>query len=164
VSGQSDEHPHKASAGSLEVAVITVSDTRDLSDDPSGDLLEESLGEIGHSVVRRIVRDEPREIRGAVAESLDLDAVVTTGGTGIAQRDVTIETLRPEFDKEIEGFSKVFALKSYEEVGTRAVLSRATAGAMEGVPVFCLPGSSGAAGTGMEIIEKELDHVVNHLR
>lgn len=159
-----EDHPHRRPAGSLDVLVLTVSDTRGLDDDPSGDLLEGALREMGHSVYRAAVHDERDKIRSAVAEGLDRDAVVTTGGTGISPRDVTVEALRPEFDREIEGFSTVFAIMSYEEVSTRAVMSRATAGVVDGVPVFCLPGSVGAVETGAEILREEMDHVVNHLR
>lgn len=155
-------HEHKRGEGALEVAVVTVSDTRDLESDPSGDLIQDRLEVLGHSVERRLVRDEPDEVGAAVEASLDRDAVVTTGGTGIAPRDVTVETLRELFDKELTGFSTVFTLKSYEEVGTRAVLSRATAGVIGVTPVFCLPGSRSAAETGVEILEQELFHVVNH--
>lgn len=162
VEGEEEVHPHKHGEGSLEVAVVTVSDTRDLGSDPSGDLIQERLEALGHSVERRLVRDEPEEIGDAVEASLDRDAVVTTGGTGVAPRDVTVETLRKLFDKELTGFSTVFTLRSYEEVGTRAVLSRATAGVVDSTPVFCLPGSRSAAETGVEILEQELFHVVNH--
>lgn len=144
------------------MSVVTVSDSRDPRDDPSGDLVEEGLCEDGHRVERVLVRDDSGEIEGAVRSSLDMDAVITTGGTGVAPRDVTVETLRPIFDKELTGFSAVFALKSYRVVGTRAVLSRTTAGVIDGVPVFCLPGSTGAVETGMSIIREELRHVVNH--
>lgn len=165
MAGEAKEvHEHKRGEESLDVVVVTVSDTRDLESDASGDHLEEEFTSLGHSVERRLVRDEPEEIGAAVEASLDRDAVVTTGGTGIAPRDVTVETLRKLFDKELTGFATVFTLKSYEEVGTRAVLSRATAGLIGEVPVFCLPGSRGAVETGAEILKEEVFHVVNHAK
>lgn len=157
-------HPHKKEIGALRVRVVTVSDTRTPGDDASGDHVEEVLRGLGHSVRRSFSKDEEGGIRSAVERGLMDDAVITTGGTGISSRDVTIEALRPLFDKELTGFSAVFAIESYGDVGTRAVLSRATAGIVEGVPVFCLPGSLGGVETGMEILKEELGHVVDHAR
>ena len=110
------------------------------------------------------------EILGAVVEAFERGAeiVVTSGGTGIASRDVTIESIRPLFDKELTGFGEIFRLMSYEEIGTAAVMTRATAGIIRSsgraMAVFCLPGSLGAAKTGIKIILNEAGHVLKHGR
>ena len=128
------------------VAVITISDTRGPDDDPSGDLLAELLAAGGHAVVaRRHVRDEPEAIRAAVRELAgEADAVVTTGGTGITARDRTPEALAPLLDRTLDGFGEAFRALSFDEIGPRAVLSRALAGVAGRTLVFALPGSRGA--------------------
>jgi molybdopterin adenylyltransferase len=146
---------------SVRLAVLTVSDTRDASNDTSGDLLASRIAEAGHELVdRAIVRDDVTAIREKVLGWVQsgVEAVVTTGGTGITGRDVTPEAIRPLFDKEIDGFSVVFHLVSYQTVGLSTLQSRALAGIVKGVFVFCLPGSNGAVKDGWDkVIAAQLD-------
>lgn len=163
---------HKAKAPKkFKFAVITVSDTasRGKREDLSGYYIIEELKKEGNeNVYYAVVPDEKLKIIKAVIEALEkADVVITTGGTGITRRDVTIEALRPLFDKELVGFGEIFRLKSYEEVGTAAVLSRAPAGIIrdkESKVVFCLPGSLNAVKTALEIIKKEAYHILKHAR
>jgi molybdopterin adenylyltransferase len=132
----------------VRIAVLTVSDTRVLADDRSGGALAEMLQGAGHELVdRAIVKDDVAAIRAKVNEWIDapaIDVVLTTGGTGFTGRDVTPEAVRPLFEKEIDGFSTIFHIISYEKVGTSTVQSRACAGLTRGTYIFCLPGSPGA--------------------
>jgi molybdenum cofactor biosynthesis protein B len=146
----------------VRVAVLTVSDTRDEATDTSGQILVERIGAAGHDLAGRIVvRDDIEKIRAQVRDwiaSKDVDAIVTTGGTGLTGRDVTVEALEPLFDKKIDGFSVVFHLVSYASVGLSTLQSRATAGLIDGVFVFCLPGSNGAVKDGWDkVISAQLD-------
>ncbi|MDR6530932.1 molybdenum cofactor biosynthesis protein B [Caulobacter rhizosphaerae] len=146
----------------VRVAVLTVSDTRDESTDTSGQLLVERIKAAGHELAGRlVVRDDIEKIRQTVRDWVaggQVDAVVTTGGTGLTGRDVTVEALEPLFDKKIDGFSVVFHLVSYATVGLSTLQSRATAGLIGGVFVFCLPGSNGAVKDGWEkVISAQLD-------
>lgn len=130
------------------IAVLTVSDTRTLADDRSGDTLCERLAAAGHRLAARaIVPDEVDAIRAQVrswVSDADVDVVITTGGTGFTGRDVTPEALEPLFDKRMDGFSWVFHQISAAKIGTSTVQSRATAGLVGGTFVFCVPGSPGA--------------------
>ncbi len=166
------EHKRKAPR-KFKFAVVTVSDTasRGEKEDLSGKFLVEELEKNGHEkVYYTVVPDEKMAIVGAVVSAFraGADVVVTSGGTGIASRDVTIESIRPLFDKELTGFGEIFRLLSYEEIGTAAVMSRATAGIIKSsgraMAVFCLPGSLGAAKTGIKIILNEAGHVLKHGR
>ena len=146
----------------VRVAILTVSDTRDESTDTSGQLLVERVEAAGHELAgRAVVRDEIDLIRKTVRDwiaSGQVDAVVTTGGTGLTGRDITVEALEPLFDKKIDGFSVVFHLVSYASVGLSTLQSRATAGLIDGVFVFCLPGSNGAVRDGWDkVIAAQLD-------
>ncbi len=147
----------------VNIAVITISDTRTLADDKSGQTLVERIAGDGHVLAdRAIVKDEVRQIRAkvrALTKRDDVDAVITTGGTGLTGRDVTIEALRPLFDKEIEGFGTVFHMISFQKIKTSTMQSRATAGVINGTYVFCLPGSPGACRDGWdEILRHQLDY------
>ena len=145
----------------VRVAVLTISDTRDEESDTSGNLLASRVTEAGHQLAARgIVKDDVEEIRAQVLKWVGegVEAIVTTGGTGITGRDVTPEAIRPLFDKEIDGFSVVFHLVSYQSVGLSTLQSRATAGIVGGVFVFCLPGSNGAVKDGWDkVISAQLD-------
>ncbi len=165
-----EEHKRKAPKR-FKFAVVTVSDTasRGEKEDKSGRFLIEELEKAGHEkVYYTVVPDEKMEIVGAVVNAFraGADVLVTSGGTGVAPRDVTIESVRPLFDKELTGFGEIFRLLSYEEIGTAAVMSRATAGVIKSsgrvMAVFCLPGSLGAARTGIKIIHNEAGHVLKH--
>ena len=146
----------------VRVAVLTVSDTRDEESDTSGHLLAERIGAAGHVLAgRALVPDDRSAIRAQVLAWIaagQVDAVITTGGTGLTGRDVTPEALEPLFDKRIDGFSAIFHLISYQSVGLSTLQSRATAGLIGGVFVFCLPGSNGAVRDGWDkVIAPQLD-------
>ncbi|MCC2615058.1 molybdenum cofactor biosynthesis protein B [Aestuariibacter halophilus] len=146
----------------LNIAVLTVSDTRDASNDTSGDYLAISAAEAGHKVNHRhIVIDDVYLIRAQVSAYIadpDVQAILITGGTGFTRRDSTPEALLPLFDKEVEGFGELFRHMSYQEIGTSTVQSRAIAGLANGTVVFCLPGSTGACKTAWQgIIRQQLD-------
>ena len=146
----------------VRVAVLTISDTRDEESDTSGHLLAERVTGAGHELAdRKVVRDDVNAIRTRIkdwAQSGDVDAIVTTGGTGLTGRDVTPEAVRPLFQKEIDGFSTIFHLVSYQSVGLSTLQSRALAGIVDGVFVFCLPGSNGAVKDGWDkVIAAQLD-------
>ena len=146
----------------VNVALLTVSDTRDVESDTSGALLADLITRDGHRIAERaLVRDDVEEIRGRVGGWLraeDIDVVVTTGGTGLTGRDITPEALRPLFEKEIEGFAVVWHMLSFESVGLSTLQSRACAGIAHGKFIFALPGSNGACRDGWEkIIRWQLD-------
>ena len=146
----------------VRVAVLTISDTRDEESDTSGHLLAERVTGAGHVLAdKAIVADDVAAIRlriKAWTSSGDVDAIVTTGGTGLTGRDVTPEAIEPLFDKRIDGFSVVFHLVSYQSVGLSTLQSRALAGLIDGVFVFCLPGSNGAVKDGWDkVIAAQLD-------
>jgi molybdopterin adenylyltransferase len=145
----------------VRVAVLTVSDTRDEESDTSGHLLAERVKAAGHELVDKgIVPDDVQAIRAQVLSWVEqgVEAIVTTGGTGITGRDVTPEAIRPLFDKELDGFSVVFHLVSYQSVGLSTLQSRALAGIVKGCFVFCLPGSNGAVKDGWDkVISAQLD-------
>jgi len=145
----------------VRVAVLTISDTRDEESDTSGHLLAERVAGAGHVLAgKAIVADDVAAIRAQVQTwiaSRSVDAIVTTGGTGLTGRDVTPEALEPLFDKRIDGFSVIFHLVSYQTVGLSTLQSRATAGIVDGVFVFCLPGSNGAVKDGWSVIGPQLD-------
>ena len=146
----------------VRVAVLTISDTRDEESDTSGHLLASRVTEAGHELAdRKVVKDDVGDIRMQIkawVASGSVDVIVTTGGTGLTGRDVTPEAVRPLLDKEIDGFSVVFHLVSYQSVGLSTLQSRALAGIVDGVFVFCLPGSNGAVRDGWDkVIAAQLD-------
>ena len=132
----------------VRIAVLTVSDTRTKKTDKSGPLLVDMITAAGHKLAEHaIAEDNPKAIRKQVKRWIkdpDVDVVITTGGTGFTGRDVTPEAVTPLFDKEIDGFSVLFHMLSYQTVGTSTVQSRACAGLAHGTYIFCLPGSPGA--------------------
>ena len=146
----------------IRIAVLTVSDTRDLSQDRSGDVLVERLLEAGHQLVdRRILRDERDlivdQLRAWCADP-GVDVVISTGGTGLTGRDVTVEAHRDVYEKEIDAFGTVFTIVSMNKIGTSAVQSRATGGVANGTYLFALPGSPGACKDAWdEILVHQLD-------
>jgi len=146
----------------VRVAVLTISDTRDEESDTSGQILVDRIKAAGHGLGgRAVVRDDVEQIRRQVRAWIQdgaVDAIVTTGGTGLTGRDVTPQALEPLFDKKIDGFSVIFHLVSYASVGLSTLQSRATAGLIDGVFVFCLPGSNGAVRDGWDkVISAQLD-------
>jgi len=152
----------------LRVAVITISDTKDEATDESGRVLRNGIEAAGYRLAHyTIVQDETKEILRALETTLRVgaDAVITTGGTGVARRDVTVEALEPILEKTIDGFGDLFRLLSFQKVGSAAMLSRATAGVYRGAAVFCLPGSPEAVRLAWEeLIRPELPHLVGLLR
>ncbi|WP_170360033.1 molybdenum cofactor biosynthesis protein B [Ruegeria arenilitoris] len=147
----------------IRIAVLTVSDTRSLAEDRSGQTLVDRIERAGHSVAdRKIIQDERAQIaeqlRAWVADP-EIDVVISTGGTGLTGRDVTVEAHRDVYEKEIEAFGTVFTLISMEKIGTSAVQSRATGGVAGGTYLFALPGSPGACKDAWDgILEKQLDY------
>ena len=147
----------------VRIAVLTVSDTRGLAEDKSGDLLIQRLTDAGHKLAaRQILRDERHQIadqlRAWCAEP-EIDVIISTGGTGLTGRDVTVEAHRDVYEKEIEAFGTVFTMVSMQKIGTSAVQSRATGGVADGTYLFALPGSSGACKDAWdEILRWQLDY------
>jgi molybdopterin adenylyltransferase len=132
----------------VRIAVLTVSDTRGADDDKSGDTLAQMIRAAGHEVAdRAIVKDDVEAIRAKARAWIadpSIDVLISTGGTGFTGRDVTPEAMRPLFEKEVDGFSTVFHMISFEKVGTSTIQSRACGGLARGTYIFCLPGSPGA--------------------
>ena len=146
----------------VRIAVLTVSDTRSLAEDRSGQTLVDRLTEAGHQLAaREIVPDERAEIAQQLQRWIDdpaVDAVISTGGTGLTGRDVTVEAHRDVYEKEIDAFGTVFTMVSMQKIGTSAVQSRSTAGVAGGTYLFALPGSPGACRDAWdEILLKQLD-------
>ena len=146
----------------LNIAVLTISDSRTLETDDSGALLAERIEQTGHRLhQRRLEPDHRYRIRAVVSEWIaddDVDAIITTGGTGLTGRDGTPEAVEPLLDKQIEGFGEMFRVLSYEDIGTSTLQSRCLAGLANGVFIFCLPGSRNAVATGWDkLIEAQLD-------
>ncbi|KEJ88764.1 molybdenum cofactor biosynthesis protein B [Sulfitobacter donghicola] len=147
----------------IRIAVLTVSDTRTEQEDRSGDVLVARLTEAGHELAdRKILRDERVEIANQLREwcaNPDIDVVISTGGTGLTGRDVTVEAHRDVYEKEIDAFGTVFTIVSMQKIGTSAVQSRATGGVANGTYMFALPGSPGACKDAWdEILLKQLDY------
>ena len=168
---RSSTYVHKKDAPAVvRCKIITISDTRDMETDKSGQLMKELLEAAEYEVVEReIIKDEAVHIREAVLKACQHDAVdcvLTNGGTGIAKRDVTIEALSSLYEKEIPGFGELFRMLSYQEdIGSAAILSRASAGIIGDTAVFSTPGSSGAVRLAMnKLIIPELGHIVHEIR
>lgn len=146
----------------LNIAVLTLSDSRTFENDTSGQFLEDSLLQAGHKLAaRELCQDEVYTTRAIVSAWIaepGIDVIISTGGTGLTQRDSTPEALAPLFDREIEGFGELFRQLSYQDVGTSTVQSRAVAGLVNETLIFCLPGSTGACRTGWDgILKEQLD-------
>lgn len=164
-------HEHKKNAPlQIKCKIITVSDTREKATDKSGKLMHELLEGAGHQITDYvIVSDDESAITEAIlngCKNPKVDAIITSGGTGIAKRDVTIETVQKLFEKELSGFGELFRLLSYQEdIGSAAILSRAAAGIVDDKVVFSTPGSSGAVKLAMnKLILPELGHIVGELK
>lgn len=146
----------------VNMAVMTVSDTRSFADDKSGDTLAARIEEAGHVLAARaIVKDDQAEIAAQLRSWIDdpeIDVVISTGGTGLTGRDVTVEAFKSVFEKEIDGFAVLFHQISYAKIGTSTVQSRACAGVAHGTYLFALPGSPGAVKDGWDgILKQQLD-------
>ncbi len=147
----------------LDIAVLTVSDTRSIGDDKSGATLAERVAKAGHKVAARaIVRDDVKEIRAQMRAWIadpGIDVIISTGGTGFTGRDVTPEAVEPLFEKKMEGFATLFLMVSYGKIGTSAIQTRATAGVAGATYIFCLPGSPGACKDAWDdILVHQLDY------
>ena len=163
-------HKHRESAPDrVRVAILTISDTRTPETDTGGDTVDELMRGAGHEIVQRaIVRDEVSSIWTMLVDLLarsDVDAVITTGGTGISDRDTTYEVVDGMLEKKLDGFGEIFRMLSYEKIGAAAVLSRCVAGAVGTKFVASLPGSRNAVRLAVEkLLVPELGHVVFELR
>jgi molybdenum cofactor biosynthesis protein B len=154
---------------SVRCVVLTISDTRSPDTDTSGAFIVDALTAAGHSIAgRTIVRDEPERIREVVTAAEragDVDAVLTTGGTGITARDGTYETLAALMTRRLDGFGEIFRMLSYREIGAAAMLSRACAGLVGRMVVIAMPGSQAAVRLAMtELVLPELGHIVREAR
>ncbi len=168
-------HHTDNSGAALNIAVLTVSDTRTEENDTSGQYLVEALRASGHSLAdKKIVRDDVYQLRAQVSQWIadgSIEVIITTGGTGFSGRDSTPEALAPLFDKTVEGFGELFRAISYEEIGSSTIQSRALAGLANNTLICCVPGSTGACRTAWEkILREQLDgshrpcNFVAHLR
>jgi len=159
-------HQHKEEAPrSVSCAVLTISDSRTEQDDESGKLITRKLSENGHRVADyAILRNDATAIREKLSELLgqdELQVIITSGGTGVSHRDITVETLYPLMEKKLDGFGELFRSMSYEEIGTGSIMSRAIAGVVGGRIIICLPGSIRAVTLAMDrIILPEIGHLV----
>ncbi len=165
---ESVEKHREASPDRLNVAVLTISDTRTPETDTGGNVIVELMQGAGHEVSRReIVRDDAPRIEVVLQELLadaEVDAVITTGGTGISARDTTYEVVNRLIDKKLDGFGELFRMLSYEEIGAAAFLSRAVAGTVGTKFLVCLPGSRNAVRLAVEkLLVSEISHVVFEL-
>lgn len=159
------EHRQQAKDFHARCAILTISDTRTLDNDASGHLMAELLERAGHHIVdRALVRDEVSAIGSTLNQWLDDDdvqVILTTGGTGIARRDTTIEVVKRLIDKPLPGFGELFRMLSYQQVGSAAMLSRAIAGLSGNTMIFTMPGSKNAVQMAMEkLIVPEMSHLV----
>ena len=146
----------------INIAIVTISDTRGLNNDKSGKILEERVRESGHKIASRdIVKDDYDQIYNLflkLTKNETIDVIISTGGTGLTGRDITPEVMKQIFEKYIDGFGEMFRLISYKKIGTSALQSRALAGVVNGKYVFCLPGSPSACKDGWdEILKYQLD-------
>ncbi len=168
-------HKHRRSVGSLRFALIIVSDSRYKEEkegkensDKTTPIFKRLIEEAGHKLVLRVVvPDEEERIVEAVKQATDseADVIVTSGGTGLSRRDITLEAVGRLFEKRIPGFGELLRFESYREIGSAAMLTRADAGVYRGKAIFCLPGSPNAVYTALvNLILPEVDHIVSHLR
>jgi molybdenum cofactor biosynthesis protein B len=161
----SAEEHKKHAAASLHCMVVTLSDSRDASQDKSGDLAQSLLEGAGHRVSRTLMPNEREELQSLLQQPGDAEVIICTGGTGLGPRDITAELVARLLDKELPGFGELFRMLSYQEIGSAAMLSRAVGGAMQGRLVFALPGSSKAVRLALEkLIIPELGHLHRELR
>jgi molybdopterin adenylyltransferase len=162
---------HKKGQKKVKVGIITLSDSKfnttpeSYDEDISGQLIKLSLKDQHQIIDYRLIPDDEKFLLRILDEMRQkgVEVIITTGGTGISKRDITIETIKPLFQKELDGFGEIFRYESYLEIGTGALLSRATAGVYQGTLIIALPGSPHAVELGMKIIKPELGHLVKHL-
>ena len=173
------KHPHElhkeGGRKSYRIYIISISTSRYMKKeknqpytDESGDLAEKILREKGHKIAgRSLLPDNMILIRREIIDKTareDIDAIITTGGTGISRTDTTIEAVKPLLTKELEGFGEIFRFESMKEIGYSAIMTRATAGIIENKLIVCLPGSPKAVELGLKIILEEIDHIMNLIK
>ena len=169
MSNTATHHEHKSHAPrSIGCMVITCSDTRNPDTDTSGQLIHKLLRQFGHQVISyHLVKDEPAQITGRIAEGVAneaIQAIIINGGTGISQRDSTFEAVDAMLEKRLVGFGEIFRYLTYQDIGSPAIMSRATAGIIKGRVLFSTPGSESAVRLAMEkLILPELGHLVKQL-
>jgi molybdopterin adenylyltransferase len=162
-------HEHKSHAPkSIGCVVITCSDTRTVETDGSGQLIQQLLNAKGHTIAGyRLVKDEPKKIKSAIKKALKdkkVQAIIINGGTGISRRDSTFEAVDAMLEKRLDGFGEVFRFLTYQDIGSPAIMSRATAGIIKGRVLFSTPGSENAVRLAMEkLILPELGHLVKEV-
>ncbi len=166
---ESVEKHREAAPDYVRIAILTISDTRTPETDTGGDVIEELMSEAGHKISSRsIVKDDAPRLRTTLVDLLarsDVDAIITTGGTGIAARDTTYEVVDRMVEKKLDGFGEIFRMLSYEEVGAAAVLSRAVAGAVGAKFIASLPGSRNGVRLAVEkLLVPEISHIVFELK
>ncbi len=168
---KSTEEHKQNSPKSVNFGVITLSDSKykdfleSKTTDVSGNLIIDSLKKDNTLIFYTVIPDNSELLLSTIEDIIeqDVDVIITTGGTGIGTRDITIETLKPIFEKEINGFGEIFRYESYKEIGTGALLSRATAGLYKDTLIISMPGSPNAVTTSLKIISSELGHLVKHI-
>ena len=153
---------HSIDFVAINIAVITISDSRTIENDTSGDTLEKRIVNSGHQIIKRIIiPDDVNKIKNtlkSISLEKDVDCIITTGGTGLTGRDTTPEAIKEIANKHIDGFGELFRQVSFEKIGTSAIQSRAVAALINSTYVFCLPGSTGACKDGWdEILKYQLD-------
>ncbi len=167
-----EEHKRNAPE-SVNFAVITLSDSKYIdylenkTTDLSGNLIIDRLKDENKMVFYTVIPDDAELLESTINDIIEetpAQIILTTGGTGIGSRDITIETLQPLFEKEITGFGEIFRHESYKEIGAGAILSRATAGVFRGILIVSMPGSPNAVETGLNIISSEIGHLVKHVK
>ncbi|MEM2146432.1 MAG: molybdenum cofactor biosynthesis protein B [Candidatus Jordarchaeaceae archaeon] len=172
---ESTHKKHRQPTGPLQIGLIIISDTRYQeirtgapSSDKTADIVKNLIKESGHNLVSVLfVPDEAEYILKSVNELVEkgIHVIITSGGTGLSPRDITIETLSPLFEKIIPGFGELFRFESYKEIGTAAMLTRAEAGTYRNSVIFCLPGSPNAVHTALtSFIIPEIEHIINHMK
>ena len=159
------QHQHESS-NNITYGIITLSDRRDKKEDLSGDYIENELKKRYTVKSREIIKDEKDDLLKSIDEMINnnVDVILTNGGTGLSERDITVESVEKLFDKKIDGFGEIFRHQSYIEIGSGALLSRATAGVYKKCCIFSMPGSPNAVKTALNIIIDELPHIVHHAK
>lgn len=154
------------SSNDISCGIITLSDSRKKKEDLSGDYIEDEIKKRYDLKSRKIIKDEREDLLNAIEEMVNenTDVIITNGGTGLSKRDITVESVEELFDKKIDGFGEIFRHQSYIEIGSGALLSRATAGVYKECCIFSMPGSPNAVKTALNIIIDELPHIVHHAK
>lgn len=157
------QHQNESSKN-ITCGIITLSDSRNLNEDLSGDYIEDKIKKKFTLKSRKIIKDEENTLIDTIEEMINdnIDVILTNGGTGLSERDITVESVEELFDKKIDGFGEIFRHQSYIEIGSGALLSRATAGVYKKSCIFSMPGSPNAVKTAINIIIDELPHIVHH--